>query len=78
MNVDNNNSDSDDSDDIVSDFSEEINLTDSVDYQKDSKNDISDLTDLMADDKYLSEYYIKIMTDSDRFLLQYNKYTSNS
>ncbi|OAT02934.1 uncharacterized protein BDCG_17839 [Blastomyces dermatitidis ER-3] len=78
MNVNDNDDDNDDSDGIASDSSREINLTDSANYRKDSKNDISNLTDLLTGDKHLSEYYINIMTDSDEFLLQYNKYVSNS
>ncbi|ODH12770.1 hypothetical protein ACO22_07933, partial [Paracoccidioides brasiliensis] len=78
MNVNNNDDNNNDSNDIVFNFSRKTDLTDSIDYRKDSKNDVSNLTNLLADDKHLSEYYIQMMIDSDEFLLQYNEHTSHS
>ncbi|KAL2375977.1 hypothetical protein RJZ90_007801, partial [Blastomyces dermatitidis] len=78
MDVNDDDGDDDDSDGMASDSSGETDLTDSADYEEDSKNDVRDLADLLAGDKHLSEYYMNMMTDSDEFLLQYNEYISNS
>ncbi|ODH46232.1 hypothetical protein GX48_07678 [Paracoccidioides brasiliensis] len=55
MNINNNDDDNDDSNDTVFNFSRKTDLTDSIDYRKDSKNNISNLTNLLADDKHLSD-----------------------
>ncbi|KAL2372712.1 hypothetical protein RJZ57_002838 [Blastomyces gilchristii] len=56
MDVDDDDGKDDDSDGTASDSSGETDLTDSVDYRKDSKNDISNLTDLLTGDEHLSEF----------------------
>ncbi|KKZ66482.1 hypothetical protein EMCG_07786 [[Emmonsia] crescens] len=78
VNMSDDNCNDDDSDDTAFNFSEETDLMNTADYREDSKNDISDLTDLLTGNEHLSEYYMKMMTDSDRFLLQYDEYMSNS
>ncbi|EQL29754.1 hypothetical protein BDFG_07648 [Blastomyces dermatitidis ATCC 26199] len=78
MDVDDGDHDDDDSDGTASDSSEETDLTDPADYGEDGKNDARDLAGLLVSDEHLSEYYMNMMTDSDRSLLQYNKYTPNS
>ncbi|EQL30678.1 hypothetical protein BDFG_06832 [Blastomyces dermatitidis ATCC 26199] len=80
MDVNNSDGDNDYSDAMASDFnsSEETDLMDPADYREDSKNDTSDLTGLLAGDEHLSEYYVNMMTNSDRSLLQYNEYMPNS
>ncbi|KGY14489.1 hypothetical protein PABG_12652 [Paracoccidioides brasiliensis Pb03] len=45
--------DDDDSNDTVFNFSRKTDLTDSINYRKDSSNNVSNLTNLLADDKHL-------------------------
>ncbi|KAL2368719.1 hypothetical protein RJ035_007449 [Blastomyces gilchristii] len=78
MDMDDGDGDDDDSDGMASDFSGETDLTDPADYGEDSKNDARDLAGLLTGDEHLPEYYMNMMTDPDRSLLQYNEYMSNS